>query len=471
MERLLQALYHDPRAGYFFTNFCICSGNKVWKNGVHFWFDLQEYHRLFYQETFSPFKLGRQSQFLYSTYIQFGGPMDIAVDLDSQYTMYQKLDPPFEDLFDIAEEYILTMLLIPWMQMLESDKTNFKKVELMEETRYLDSVYYRKLQALRQKNTSLQKQVSNLIFVILIGNNGCLIEMLIMDLRCWMDIEQYRRMPHKDKTKREDKVKEIKNKYMNKKYFFGPNSPASLDQQQQVKHLAGGAGKIAVGAGKIIKEKMSAPALVAVQKHAQNRIEKKWLPQYLATPNFSERQKNKVRVENKIDLQDCLKLIIKKKKEAWKDVDSNWISSSKEAIAFRKALSNKATCQQFQHFVSLKGDYLENGVLFWLEVQKYKDLCHSHCDDAVIQNKITTIVNCFINSSIPPALQIDIPPEQAERILLKRRELGPYVFQEAETTVFGVLFKLWGDFCNFKSNVEEQKVLSTLEKKKVKNFK
>ncbi|XP_051791810.1 regulator of G-protein signaling 22 isoform X1 [Erpetoichthys calabaricus] len=504
MERLLQALYHDPRAGYFFTNFCICSGNKVWKNGVHFWFDLQEYHRLFYQETFSPFKLGRQSQFLYSTYIQFGGPMDIAVDLDSQYTMYQKLDPPFEDLFDIAEEYILTMLLIPWMQMLESDKTNFKKqVELMEETRYLDSVYYRKLQALRQKNTSLQKQVSstpepslsespalsgrslwgdvpeqfrNVNLNTLLRNRTELEHFSnflpdgepSMDLRCWMDIEQYRRMPHKDKTKREDKVKEIKNKYMNKKYFFGPNSPASLDQQQQVKHLAGGAGKIAVGAGKIIKEKMSAPALVAVQKHAQNRIEKKWLPQYLATPNFSERQKNKLEMEDVDEESQVPKS--KKKKEAWKDVDSNWISSSKEAIAFRKALSNKATCQQFQHFVSLKGDYLENGVLFWLEVQKYKDLCHSHCDDAVIQNKITTIVNCFINSSIPPALQIDIPPEQAERILLKRRELGPYVFQEAETTVFGVLFKLWGDFCNFKSNVEEQKVLSTLEKKKVKQL-
>ncbi|KAG2465047.1 RGS22 protein, partial [Polypterus senegalus] len=209
---------------------------SLWKNGVHFWFDLQEYHRLFYQETFSPFKLGRQSQFLYSTYIQFGGPMDIAIDLESQYTMYQKLDPPFEDLFDIAEEYILTMLLIPWMQMLESDKTNFKKVELMEETRYLDSVYYRKLQALRQKSASLQKQV---------------------------------------------------------------------------KHLAG-------GAGKILKEKMSAPALVEVQKHVQNRIEKKWLPQYLATPDFSERQKNKLEMEDVDEEEESQVPKSKKKKEAWK---------------------------------------------------------------------------------------------------------------------------------------------------------
>lgn len=61
-----------------------------------------------------------------------------------------------------------------------------------------------------------------------------------------------------------------------------------------------------------------------------------------------------------------------------------------------------------------------------------QDLCHSHSDEATIQQKISTIINCFINSSMPPALQIDIPPEQAQHILDKRRELGPYIFREAQ---------------------------------------
>lgn len=33
---------------------------------------------------------------------------------------------------------------------------------------------------------------------------------------------------------------------------------------------------------------------------------------------------------------------------------------------------------------------------------------------------------------MPPALQVDVPPEQAQQILKKRRELGPYIFREAQ---------------------------------------
>ncbi|RXM35266.1 Regulator of G-protein signaling 22 [Acipenser ruthenus] len=411
MERMLQALHHDQRAGYCFTQFCELSGNKLWKNGVQFWFDLQDYHRQFYQENLNPFRLQRLAQ-----------------------------------------------------------------VELVEETRLLVTVHYRKLQALHKKTLRKQQErgelqpsapspppppevprepnlweqvpeeyrsynLSNLLrhrLELEHFRNFLEEHFASMDLMCWLDIEQFRRTPHKEKDKREEKSRDIKSKYLNKKYFFGPNSPATRDQQEQVMQLGG-------GWGKILHDRLSAPVLVELQKYVRNRIERKWLPLFLSTPEFAERQKMQY-------------------------IDSKWVSSSKEIIAFRKALLNPVTCRQFQRFVSLKGDCLENGVLFWLEVQKYKDLCHSHSDDSTIQSKVSTIINCFINSSIPPVLQIDIPPEQAEEIIEKRRELGPYVFREAQMTVFGILFKLWPDFCAFRSNLEETKVLPALERKKEKQL-
>ncbi|XP_054353599.2 regulator of G-protein signaling 22 isoform X13 [Pongo pygmaeus] len=428
MENLLQSLYVENRAGFFFTKFCKHSGNKLWKNSVYFWFDLQAYHQLFYQETLQPFKVCKQAQ-----------------------------------------------------------------VELVEETRQLDSTYFRKLQALHKETFSKKAEdttceigtgilsLSNVSkrteywdnvpaeykhfkFSDLL-NNKLEFEHFrqflethssSMDLMCWTDIEQFRRITYRDRNQRKAKSIYIKNKYLNKKYFFGPNSPASLYQQNQVMHLSG-------GWGKILHEQLDAPVLVEIQKHVQNRLENVWLPLFLASEQFAARQK--IKLQMKDIAEELLLQKPEKKIGVWKPVESKWISSSCKIIAFRKALLNPVTSRQFQRFVALKGDLLENGLLFWQEVQKYKDLCHSHCDESVIQKKITTIINCFINSSIPPALQIDIPVEQAQKIIEHRKELGPYVFREAQMTIFGVLFKFWPQFCEFRKNLTDENIMSVLERR------
>ncbi|CAJ0921059.1 unnamed protein product [Ranitomeya imitator] len=189
---------------------------------------------------------------------------------------------------------------------------------------------------------------------------------------------------------------------------------------------------LAGGWGKLLHDRLPLIVITEIQKYVRMRIEKKWLPLYLATEEFRERRKRKSQMKDVVE--DVLFQTNKKKLGVWKQLDSKWITSSKEIIAFRKALLNSVTASQFQRFICLKGDFLENGLLFWQEVHKYKELCHSHCDESTIQNKITAIINCFINSSIPPALQIDIPPEQAEKIIERRRDLGPYVFREAEVS-------------------------------------
>ncbi|KFV65531.1 Regulator of G-protein signaling 22, partial [Dryobates pubescens] len=151
-------------------------------------------------------------------------------------------------------------------------------------------------------------------------------------------------------------------------------------------------------------------------------------------------------------------------------VDTQWLSSPSDIIAFRQARLNPVTAKEFQCFLSLRGDLLENGVLFWQEVQKYKDLCHSHCDEAIVQKKITAIIDRFINSAVPPALQIDIPAAQAKKILEHRKELGPYIFREAQMTVFALLFKFWPKFCKFRSSADSDKILLALERERSKRM-
>ncbi|KAM6281023.1 regulator of G-protein signaling 22 [Porphyrio hochstetteri] len=493
MESMLQSLYLENRAGYYFTHFCEKSGNKLWKNSVYFWFDLQAYHQLFYQETLHPFKICKQAQFLYATYIAPSASMDIGLHQSKKNMIYQKIDPAFEDLFDPAEEYILTVLLEPWTKMVEADKYTYEKVELVEETRQLDSVYFRKLQALHEESASKQdestvadtglpscpdvckedqhlrqvpKELAGPNLSDLIQNREKLEQFRTflnehsagMDLMCWLDIEQFRKMLHEDKEKREEKFKDIKNKYLNKKYFFGPNSPATREQQEKLMHSGG-------GWGQILHDQLSATVLLEIQQCIQERLEKQWLPLFLADEHHGTEGQAKIK-----DITEDLPRQKQKTTRMWKHVDNKRVSSSSEIIAFRKALLNPVTANQFQLFVSLKGDLLGNGVLFWREVQKYKDLCHSHCDDATIQKKITVIIDRFINSAVTPALQIDIPTEQAKKILERRKELGPYIFREAQMTIFALLFKFWPKFCKFQSNLASDKILLALERKKGKKM-
>ncbi|XP_038540630.1 regulator of G-protein signaling 22 isoform X16 [Canis lupus dingo] len=493
MENLLQSLYVENRAGFFFTKFCEHSGNKLWKNSVYFWFDLQAYHQLFYQETLHPFKVCKQAQYLFATYIAPSATLDIGLQQEKKKEIYMKIQPPFEDLFDTAEEYILLLLLEPWTKMVKLDQVAFGKVELVEDTRQLDSTYFRKLQALHKETFSKKAEdttceigtgISRLPEVSKkteywsnvpeeyrhfnfndLLNNKLEFEHFrqfleahssSLDLMCWTDIEQFRRIIYGDRKQREAKSIYIKNKYLNKKYFFGPQSPASQYQQDQIMNLSG-------GWGQMLHEQLDAPVLIEVQKHVLNKLENVWLPLFLASEQFVARQKIK------IQMRDIAEELLLQKHErkigVWKPVESKWISSSCEIIAFRKALLNPVTVRQFQRFVALKGDLLENDVLFWQEVQKYKDLCHSHCEESIIHKKIMTIINCFINSSIPPALQIDIPVEQAQKIIEHRKELGPYVFREAQMTIFGVLFKFWPQFCEFRKNLTDEKIMSVLERR------
>lgn len=65
-------------------------------------------------------------------------------------------------------------------------------------------------------------------------------------------------------------------------------------------------------------------------------------------------------------------------------------------------------------------------------VYSFQDLYHVHCDDSVILAKVNSIIGCFIESTIPPSLQIDIPADLAEKIAERKYERSPYIFREAQ---------------------------------------
>lgn len=81
--------------------------------------------------TVSPNTLSLSSllpQYLFATYVAPSATLDIGLQQEKKREIYMKIQPPFEDLFDTAEEYILLLLLEPWTMMVKSDQVTYRQV-------------------------------------------------------------------------------------------------------------------------------------------------------------------------------------------------------------------------------------------------------------------------------------------------------------------------------------------------------
>ena len=497
METLLQTLKNEfNTSGGVFRNFLQNSSNKNWINCLAFWNDLQNYHSLFYKDCISTEDILRKAKAIFALYIVLTAPKSINCSSEVRRTVSGQITNPTEELFDSAEEFSLQKLREPWLKMLEVEDYEYKKVEQYSVKRPLDIdpeyLKFLNKQGVVKVHMDVEDQEEEIDeekereelykklefevpeefrwwkFDDLLKNRiefECYRRFIAenygtTDLACWVDIEGFKRMSHEEEEIRDTKATEIKSKYLNKKYFFGPNSPATTKEQEMVLALAGGWGK------QIVPERPPNVMITEVGHYTRARLERKWLAMFLATPAFATRQVS--REKNGDATDDVIMQKKRKQLQLSKIMESKWVSSSKEVIQFRRALLNPVTSEQFKKYVRIvtKENYLENDIIFWQEVQKFKDLFQPHADDNLALAKVQMIVACFLESIIHPAVQVDLPPEQVQDILDKRKKPTAYMFREAQLTVFRVLYPHWTEFCRFRHKMKSaNKIDSKLDKK------
>lgn len=100
-----------------------------------------------------------------------------------------------------------------------------------------------------------------------------------------------------------------------------------------------------------------------------------------------------------------------------------------EEMQFREALKETRISQKFFNFVSTRQSheypFLANDVLFYLEIQKYKDFCHGFKSRQMLGAKVQAMVNSFLQSKIStPGLQVDIAESTAKKIGAAQKELS-----------------------------------------------
>ncbi|KAI2654814.1 Regulator of G-protein signaling 22 [Labeo rohita] len=484
IQTLLEVLQTESRSGFFFTCFCQNSGQQLWENAVYFCSELLQYHQLFSQSRFDPYRAQRTAQLLYASYLSSGAQMSIGLNEEDRRAVLLRLSPPFEDLFDRAEEHALSVLLEPWTLLSERLRDAPHTVSQWQEVRYAEAELFQTLQTLYKRTQSRRQQERRTAASPAEGGRapdlwskvprefrGVRLDSLLrnrvelqhflsfleensasLELQCWLDVEQLKKS---DEALLEERNTSIKDKYLSSNFLFGPGSPATAEQQMKLLQMCGGWQRLQ-------HECVSLSVLTELQSLLHNRLETRWLPLFLSSSQFITRQQQKV-----TDVQCEQQPVVRqrRRRHVWK-ASGGLMSSSQESVALRRALSNPVTCLQFQKFLSVRDDLLENDLLFWLEVQRYKDLCHSRCDDVTLQRKVSIIISCFISSSVPPALQIHVPPDAAQRVVSQQRALGPYVFRETQACVFDELLKHWPDFMALRSAVGEDELQRVLDRER-----
>lgn len=422
------------------------------------------------------------AQLLYASYLSSGAQMSVGLSEEDRRAVLLRLSPPFEDLFDRAEEHALRVLLEPWTLLSEKLRDAPHTVAQWQEVRYAEAELFQTLQTLYTHTQSRQQQEHRTAAAPAEGSRapslwakvprefrGVRLDSLLrnrmelqhflsfleensasLELQCWLDVEQLKKS---DGALLEERNTSIKDKYLSSNFLFGPSSPATEEQQKRLLQMCGGWQRPQ-------HESVSLSVLTELQSLLHSRLETRWLPLFLSNAQFITRQQQKV-----TDVESEQQPVIRqrRRRHVWR-VSGGLMSSSQESVALRRALLNPVTRLQFQKFLSVRDDLLENDLLFWLEVQRYKDLCHSRCDDVTLQRKVSIIISCFISCSVPPALQIHVPPDAAQRVMSQQRALGPYVFRETQACVFEELLKHWPDFVALRSAVGEDELQRVLER-------
>lgn len=249
----------------------------------------------------------------------------------------------------------------------------------------------------------------------------------LIDLECYIDIEKFKLAKGKVAA-RDELAISIKQSYLTKKYFFGSASPAPRNIQI----------KILGGSGHKMPPRPSSPTIMEVQRYVLLRLNTKWIKQYRSTEEFQRRQDRSGSAISRRKAND--------NSQSFVFVDSKARANAHDMLQLRKTLLDPLKCQPLKRYAKAKNDRLLRDIEFWIEVQKYKDMHHRHSSTSLIRKKIDTIIDCFLDSTVFPKVQVSVPSDIANKITESRYDLGPYIFRQAQGIVTKVLCSLWNEY-------------------------
>ncbi|XP_065183143.1 regulator of G-protein signaling 22-like [Sycon ciliatum] len=440
---------------------------------VWLWRDIQAFNSTFERAHFKATEAKAQAQLIASKYILPNAPHHIPFSDQVVRLFCSEMSMPLEMLFDEVEEELLVWLEECYAALLQKDETALRasvgheKSITFADSHPSSSSGAKDGDPLDGKgSTKTNAQASEpvcteMTFEDIIRHRQIFSKFQAFlnerplgsyDFMCWSSLQSYRHT--QDERKKAHYAKLIRNNYLTQDYFYDlKKSPATKQQLEQLAAVADYKRRNLVG------PRPSKDVLYYVESIVLQRLQHYWIPRFTNTEAY---KRITHQYPGAMDYKKQGKPGRKgQKEEKQKDnqqketVNQKQAQHMRDVALFRKSLKDRRRAQEFLEFLQIRGGKMEKNLVFWIEVQRFKLLCHHHASKALMCSKAHAIVNCFLNSCFPPTVAVSVSEEAAECLTTRaasERWIGPYMFQSVQLEVFDVLFPEWIAFTTWRSN-------------------
>ncbi|XP_070576082.1 uncharacterized protein [Ptychodera flava] len=272
----------------------------------------------------------------------------------------------------------------------------------------------------------------------------------------WQSVESMKQC--KDAKSRQQKAIQIGRRYFSKAAGSGEALRCNAEVIKEIPKLT----------------KVTPPMLLSAQACVVKSMEEQWFGKYLeAFPEDHAEDGEKQDDEGQAGIRFC-----RDKTKAL------WAMFIQNVVSFRRGLMNPTSLLLFKQFLSaeiakdiekqkvtghsgkkvisnkiVSVEKLECDLAFWAEVERFKECADevarsaasgtfSGDDEILVQNKAEAIINCFLDSQIPPKVQINVSQETVDSILdaFRNGVLERGLFHDAAVSIFTVLLHFWKKF-------------------------
>ncbi|XP_038077121.1 uncharacterized protein LOC119744960 isoform X2 [Patiria miniata] len=279
-----------------------------------------------------------------------------------------------------------------------------------------------------------------------------------LPLQFWQAVEGMK-TSCRDAKSRQSKTIMIVRKFFSKANDFGNALQCDAEIIQEIPHL----------------EKVTPQMLMSAQACVARSMEENWFGLYQDTfpdeASDEESEEGSTTEEERLGPRDKNKAL--------------WAMFINNVTSFRRGLMNQATMAAFKAYFAKEVqremekqkqtgvqirrmisnkviivERLKNDLSFWAEVERFKELADSAAraaamgtytldDEEYVQKKAKALIDCYIDSQVPPKLQINIPQEIADEILgtFQNGLIERGLFHDAAVSIFSVLLYCWKKFC------------------------